>query len=103
MDAMPDTPDAAICIYSTGGYPADMSTGIHRPSLHIEVRDTDRVTAYERAKSIMVASHASQANFQSGGVKVLLVACAQSDPIHLGPDENGRHSYAVNLEIITQE
>lgn len=102
LEYMPDTPDDAVCVYSTGGAPADVSTSVTRPSAQIIVRGVDLQTTMERAESIFAAfNNLHDTEFTSGGTRVMLCRCRQSEAAYLAPDDNGRHEYTINLELIT--
>jgi hypothetical protein len=102
LENQPESPDTCITIYSTGGYQGDVKTALKRPTLQLHVRGgSDPNTAFDLAESIHSALHAqTQTVFIAGGETIHEIVCAQSAPIRLGPDGNGRHRYTINLELI---
>ncbi len=103
VEAMPDTVDAGLCIYSSGGSPPDVATSLGRPAVQIIVRGTR--SAYDTgqtARAILAALHGlHDMTFIDGGTRVMLCAARQTEPISLGRDENGRFQSSINFQIIT--
>jgi len=96
-----DIPADAICLYSTGGQAADVATSIRRPSVQIIVRGVDLLATMERAQSIHDLFDAkSTYHLISGGTRVMLSRCRQSEPAYIECDDNGRHSYSINVFMI---
>lgn len=103
IETMPDTPDEAIGLYSTGGLAPDIATSVARPGAQIIVRGSrDPRLAAAKALAIQGALHGMHSTeFVSDETRIMLCAARQSEPIALGPDENGRHEYSINLLLIT--
>ena len=103
LEFMPDEPDEAICLHSTGGMAADVATPITRPTVQVIVRgNTDSLAVAAIAESIHDAlNNLHSMRFTMDGEYILLCQCRQSEPTHVGVDENGRHEYSINLALIT--
>jgi hypothetical protein len=103
IELMPPAPDEAICVYSTGGQPSDVATSIDRPGAQIIVRGTaDPRAAMVRAAAVHALFNRQHSiTFTDDGTRVMLCHCRQSEPVHLGTDETGRHEYMIHLDLIT--
>jgi hypothetical protein len=103
VESMPDSPDEAIAVLTSPGLAPDNATTVARPAIQIIIRgNRDPRTAYERAQCIITAMHAKHSTyFTENGIRIMLSSCKQSEPIRLGPDENGRHEYSINIQLIT--
>lgn len=101
IEHLPDTPDTCIGIYSRGGAAPDLKTTVGRPQLQLIVRgDTDPRTAQSVAQALQDALHGlHDTTFDT--TRIMLCQCAQSQPVSLGPDDNGRYRYSINLNLIT--
>jgi len=103
IDHMPDTPDEAIAIRQTGGGRVDMRVPFHQPTAQILIRGTadPRVAGATAAAAYDVMHGLTNGELTAGGVWI--VKCqAITPPACLGPDENGRHHYSINFELITR-
>jgi len=104
VENMPDQPDVAICIYSSAGQSPDTKTNVGRPGVQTITRgDRDPRTASALAKLVHDALHVPDIQtFTSEGRGIILCAARQSEPVSLGPDENGRYEFSDNFQLITK-
>lgn len=97
---IPQMPDAVIGIFSTGGAIADGKIPYDLPTVQIIVRDTNPAAGFEKGKEIYNLLHGFHHDyFIAGGNWVLNCRGIQSQPIHIGRDENERHEYSLNFEL----
>lgn len=103
IETMPDSPDVAIGLFTTGGLAPDVATSVARPRVQLVVRGgRDPREAALLATAIYEALHGLRSmEFVPGGTRIMLASAVQSGPIRLGPDDNGRHEYSINLQFIT--
>ena len=99
LEKLPQTPDEAVAIMSTGGFRSDGKLGYDSPTLQLLVRGTeDPQAGFERAVALYDALHGLHAvELIEDGTYVVGCWAQQSAPVRLGPDENGRHEYSINL------
>lgn len=102
-EEMPDKPDEAICLYSTGGMSSDVATSVDRPGASIMIRSAKLRTAQTRAQAVHdLFNRKHNTSFaDDGGTHIMLCHCLQTEPISLGQDEKKRYRYVVNLLMIT--
>lgn len=97
---LPPAPDEAVAIWPTGGPQADDRLGYDSPTVQILVRGTqDPRTGADRAQAIYDALHGRRFVTLPDGTEVLWIQGIQSAPQWLQEDENGRHIYALNLQL----
>jgi hypothetical protein len=100
---MPDAPDRAVGIRQTGELKRDMRLKEYTyPTVEVLVRGTtDPRVAEGQAQEICTQMHGlAGVEFVGGGAYI--VKCqAINGPNDLGPDENGRHNYSINFDLIT--
>lgn len=103
LETMPDTPDECIGLFTSAGQPPDAKTTVYRPAVQILVRvNRGPKDAMAKAVQIHTALHGlSSTTFVAGGTRIMLCTARQSEPVRLGPDENGRYVYSINLALIT--
>lgn len=101
MDILPEKPDTAFCVRSTGGDPADVKLGYDFPTIHIIVRATrDPRESYALALAVYDTFHGLHgAEIVAGGTYVVGCEGIQSEPVSIGPDKNGRFRYSLNFEF----
>ena len=88
---MPSTPDAAVCLYNTGGYARSLTgTKVEEPTFQVKVRNPVAATGLTTCATIKDILHG-----YTGG-KFLMIA-QQGDVQDLGRDENGRMEFTVNF------
>lgn len=99
IEKLPQEPDECVAIYSTGGFQESGMHGYDSPALQLIVRGTkDPRVALERARDLYSALHGLNAlELTSGGTYVVGCWAQQSGPVRLGPDDNGRFEYSINL------
>ena len=98
LGSMPDQPDDAVSIYSSGGYPRSLSgTMVEEPTFMVKVRNRSYAAGEEICTVIKDKLHG--VNYESvNGHDILLIA-QQGDVNSLGRDENGRHEWSVNFRM----
>lgn len=97
---LPDVPGDAVQIISRGGLPEDVKLGYDAPQVQIIVRGgADAREPHTRARAIYAALHGLHATALPDGTWVVGCAADQSEPVWLGPDQNGRHRYSLNFTL----
>lgn len=91
-------PDCAT-VQLTGGATSDRQ--ISRPAFQVLVRAKDPALGEAKAWEIYNFMHRKR-NFDVGTTHVVLCTAAQSSPLYIGTDENGRHLYSVNFQTISE-
>lgn len=96
---LPESPDAAIAVYLTGGPPSSSALPMTTPTCQIVVRGSqDSRDARDRAQAIYEALQAFTAGFLTvGGIWIAGVKCLQAGPVHIGQDANLRHLFSLNF------
>ena len=102
---MPETPDALVCIYATGGSPPELALGTTRiaqrmPSLQVICRGAinDHDGPFDVAQSV-IAKMAEITTESINGTIYHYADPLQSDPIPLGKDDNKRFQVSCNFLI----
>ena len=91
IGSMPDTPDNAVCIYATGGYPRSLSgTFVEEPTFQIKVRNTSYATGTTLCNTIKDALHGKTST------KLLMIE-QQGDILDIGRDESNRQEWTINF------
>lgn len=97
---LPDEPDVAVMVEPMGGAIASGVHGYDQPVLHLLVRGTrDPRTGMALAQAIYDASQGLHHTTLPGGVYVVSCRGIQSGPVAIGPDENGRLRFSINLQF----
>lgn len=97
---LPDQPDEAVAIFSTGGPEASTKDGYAQPAIQVMVRGTgDPRTGDTLAQAIYDELHGLRYVTLPGGTHVVYCAGIQPEPVSLGEDENGRHRYSLNFRF----
>ncbi len=107
LEHLPDAPDEAVAVYSTGGnpLPAAATQGYDEPTLQLLVRGApeDPESPKARADGLYAALQGLRYVWlDEGGVDaVFLVACSspQTAPVGIGTDERGRQRYSLNFAL----
>lgn len=88
---LPSTPDNAIAIYSSGGYPRSLSgTFIREPTFKATVRNTSYETGWALCESIIDLLHGKTTT------NIPMIQ-QQSDIIDEGRDESNRHIFSITF------
>jgi len=100
IGSMPSTPDNAVAIYASGGYPRDLSgTEVEEPTFQVKVRNTSYATGETLCDTIKDLLHGQHdKTIGTGGTarKILLIQ-QQGDVLNLGRDENNRQMWSINF------
>ena len=89
--SMPSSPDNAVCLYHSGGYPRDMTGNfVAEPTFQVRVRNTSYATGAALADSIVKLLHGKTTT------NIMMIQ-AQSDVLDLGRDESNRSEFSVNF------
>jgi hypothetical protein len=94
----PDSPAKVLTVYDTGGFPRNIATGLHRPTVQIRTRANTYAEAYAFALSASELV-AGLSNVSQGGA-VYVLAKPMSEILSLGVDAKGRHQVSVNIELM---
>ena len=101
---MPATPDFAVCVYDSGGLPAESGYVYERPTVQVRVRGAKGgyIQAFETAQSI----HDFLIRLWQGGQGAMTVGGARyvgiwpmAAPQFVGYDENHRPQVTVNFRL----
>ena len=91
IGALPSTPDNAVGLYRTGGYPRSLvGTELEEPTFMVKVRNSSYATGEALCDTIKDLLHGSTTT------KMLMIE-QQGDILDLGRDENGRHEFSINF------
>lgn len=103
IEEMPDKPDDAICLYTTGGMGADVATSIKRPGTQIILRGVGLRALQTRAQAIhdLFDGKHNTSFGDSGETHIMLCRCLHTEPVNLGRDANKRHQYNIETMLIT--
>ena len=100
LGSMPTSPDNAVCIFRSGGYPRDLSgTEVEEPTFMIKVRNTSYPTGETLCDTIKDLLHGQNDKTIGTGEtarKVLLIQ-QQGDVLDLGRDESNRQLWSINF------
>lgn len=103
LGSMPDSPDNAVGIYPTDGYPRSLSgTMVEEPTVMVKVRNTSYATGETLCNSIKDLLHGqNNVTVGTGGTarKMLLIE-QQGDVLNLGRDENNRQLWSMNFRML---
>lgn len=99
VEYLPDSPDAAIGIYTRAGRTPESREGLEYPQFQVLVRGgADPRSGNATAQTVYNLLHnlAPNGALVAGGEHVLLITAAQS-PYHIGRDVKGRHEWSINF------
>jgi hypothetical protein len=101
ISVLPDTPDDAVMIRSTGGARTEGHAHYDNPSLQIIVRGgLDPRPPELLARRIYDALHGIRhRRLVDGGWWVQKCLGVQSGPVYIGQDTNRRHEYSLNFDF----
>lgn len=94
---MPESPDACVCLYDTGGYPGEANYLYERPTLQARVRGAkgEYLTAHNLAQQIRDLLHAMHNEIINGARYVGI--WTETDVLSLGVDEHQRPNFTINF------
>lgn len=88
---LPSTPDNAVSIRNSGGYPRSLSGSfVGEPTFQVRVRNTSYATGLALCETIAAALHGKTT------AKLLMIE-QQSDILDLGRDESSRNEWTINF------
>lgn len=95
---LPDTPDNAIAVFSTGGFNFDYSSvlSVDDPTFQIRVRNTSQLAAYNKALDIYNVLQGLTSTTLDDGTHVIGIQALQSEPANIGRDAAQRPEYTIN-------
>ena len=103
----PDSPDSLIGILETGGLPNvhTMSTGpgraaLERPRVQVMVRSTSYQAGRVRSQQVLNLLDGLRDRTINGAAYHW--AASVSPPAYLGQDENNRHLFSTNYDIVRE-
>jgi hypothetical protein len=102
INAIPNKPNQAMAVFSTGGPSSDPRGEYGRASIQILIRSnpSDPRSTEEKAQQIVDRLHGFNSGaFTIGGNIVFDTSAQQSGPNNIGPDENGRFEFSQNFII----
>lgn len=101
IEQLPDLPEKAIALYSSGAASADSKLNYDLVTVQILVRGSeDPRDAQSLAQEIYNELHAfGDAPFISGGSYIVSCLGLQSQPILLGKNDKGNFEYSLNFDI----
>jgi len=107
LEHLPDSPDEAIMILSTGGNPLGPAAtyGWDEPTVQIMVRGApdDVETPVTRAQAIYDAMQGLRyLTLDEGGtdeVRLCVCSSSQTAPVNLGRDERNRYRFTLNFAL----
>ncbi len=105
LEHMPATPDEAVMLLSTGGYPTSALIGHDEPTLQVMVRGAagDPGTPLRRAEDIYGEIQGLRhVTLDAGGtdhVRLIRAASLQTGPVNIGQDDKGRYRFTFNYEL----
>lgn len=99
-ESLPSAPNAAVAVFSTGGFESSVVHGYDDPTIQIRVRDTSPTGAYNRIGAIYsLLQGLNHTNLITGGIRVIQAQAIQSHPENIGKDEQGRIEYTMNYRL----
>jgi hypothetical protein len=100
---LPDAPDNAVVIFSTGGITESSSAvlGYDKPTVQVRVRNTSQLAAYTAASVIYSLLQGARNFTLPDGTLVTTIQALQTHPVNIGRDAKQRCEYTQNyfLEI----
>lgn len=105
LEKLPQSPDAAIGIFSTGGYEASGTHGYDRPVTQVRIRgEKHGVTgALAKARAVYAALQGLHSTTLPDGTYVVSCKGLQSGPVSIGFDDNDRPEYTINFVWETRD
>lgn len=98
IEHLPQSPDVVVAVVSGGGVEATSSGPWDQPEVHFQIRgDQDPRTALAIWQKIYSHFHGLRNKALPDGTYLTYALAVQSAPARIGPDDNGRHQYSLNL------
>ena len=99
ISQMPDTPNACVGLYDTGGYQPEANYVYDRPTVMARIRGDigGYINAYGKAEDIKGELH-GLTNETWNSTRYVQILC-QSDIMFLGYDDNNRPLLSINFAI----
>jgi hypothetical protein len=96
---MPETPDACVCVYDSGGYPGEENYLYERPTVQVKVRGGrgGYKIAHELCQNIRDVLHGLH-NVTVNSARYVGI-WVETDVMSIGPDELHRPHFTVNFRI----
>jgi hypothetical protein len=102
INSLPDKPNEAMAVYSTGGPTSDPFGTYGRASIQLIIRsipNDPRVTEV-KTRQIIESLHGFNSNFLAfGGHRIYDISAQQSEPNNIGPDQKNRFEFSQNFII----
>ena len=103
-NTLPSSPDLAIMVENTGGFPRDMKhIKYFRPTIRVLVRGSKDPRQARNLSEKIIDSIGTLGNIQFGKWRIVKSQAVQSHPINIGRDDNDRHRFSCNFELEIQE
>ena len=97
---MPETPNACVSIYDTGGFEPESGYAYGKPTVMVKIRNPSYQAGYAKADAIKNALHNLTEQVQSS-VRYVAIWC-MGDINSVGVDDNNRSILTVNFRIHRQ-
>ena len=104
QDSLPASPDIAVMVENTGGYPVDMGNIEYKePSIRILVRGSlDPRPAFQLSTDIInLIGYLGAVTIN--GKRIIKCESVQGAPINIGRDDEGRHRFSINFDLEIKE
>lgn len=106
-ERLPDTPDAAVMILSTGGNPtpAAATWGYNEPTVQLMVRGAPNDAATPQARAVALYGALQGLRYVTldpgGDDEVFVIVCEspQTAPVNIGTDLTGCYRYTLNFAL----
>lgn len=103
QDVLPTSPDIAVMVQGTGGFPKDMFlVDYSEPTVQVIVRGTrDPRVARGLINEIVdtIGTLGATKFVNDGDWYVIKCHAIQPQGIYIGPDDNNRHRFSINFEL----
>lgn len=96
---LPQSPDTALSISPTGGFPADGKNGYDEPTFQVYTRAATYIAAVDKANAVYAALQGMHNVTLSEGTYVVNCLALQSAPELIGRDEQERIEFSQNFRI----
>ncbi|GAB3472035.1 minor capsid protein [Actinophytocola sediminis] len=111
VESMPDSPHAAVCVYSRAGFPAVDLSGYESPELQVVTRaalgpsEPAQVLAERIRRALKDTDTVTWAPGTEHAAPILTCDANEPRPVPLGADQKGRLRWSVSFqtELLTEE